>query len=55
MSEQQNRNRRTTKEQSVAEAAGAEDARKRSPLADRCKAVSRWIDDDDDAFCRGID
>jgi hypothetical protein len=55
MSEQQNRNRRSTREESVVSVAGSEDARKRSALDDRCKAVRRWIDDDDDACCRGID
>jgi hypothetical protein len=55
MSEQQNRNRRTTKEQSAIQSAGAEEARKGTALDDRCKAVERWIGQDDDACCRGID
>jgi hypothetical protein len=55
MSEQQNRNRRTTTEQLNVSMAGVQDARKQSALDDRCKAVRRWIDEDDDACCRGID
>jgi hypothetical protein len=55
MSEQQNRNRRTTKEQSAMQSAGVEEARKGTALDDRCKAVERWIGQDDDACCRGID
>jgi hypothetical protein len=56
MSEQQNRNRRNTKEQTAVLPAVAETARKRSALDDRCKAVSRWIEEDDEGACyRGID
>jgi hypothetical protein len=56
MTEQQNRNRRQTREETAAvKLAGAEDARKRSALDDRCRAVRRWIDEDDDSCCRGID
>jgi hypothetical protein len=54
MTEQQNRNTRNTKEQTAVQTSGADDKR-RSVLDDRCKAVSRWIEEDDDACCRGID
>jgi len=32
-----------------------DDARTRKIVAERHAAVRRWIDDDDDAACRGID
>jgi hypothetical protein len=55
MTEQQNRNTRSTKEQPAVQAAGADDTRRRSVLDDRCKAVSRWIEEDDTACHRSID
>jgi hypothetical protein len=33
----------------------AEDARAEKAVDDRLAAVRRWIDEDDDACCRGID
>jgi hypothetical protein len=55
MSEQQNRDRQNTKEQPAIPTAGVQEARKRSALDDRCKAVSRWIEEDEEACYRGID
>jgi hypothetical protein len=55
MTEQQTRNRRQNADSSQRQVAGASDARARKAHDDRCEAVRRWIDDDDDSCCRGID
>jgi len=55
MSEQQTHQQRQTRDTSPLPIAGARDVRARKPLEDRCEAVRRWIDEDDDACCRGID
>jgi hypothetical protein len=55
MSEQQNRSRRRTREQSTVPASGADDVRARKAIDDRWQAVKRWINEDDDSCCRGID
>jgi hypothetical protein len=46
--------RRNTLEQPIVHGTH-DDRREHSALVDRCQAVRRWIDDDDDAVCRGID
>jgi hypothetical protein len=53
MSEKQTPRRRT-REQPIVPGAH-DDRREHSALVDRWQAVRRWIEDDDDAACRGID
>jgi hypothetical protein len=55
MTEQQNRKVRRTREEPLSQSAGAVDARSRKAVEDRNAAVRRWIDEDDDSCCRGID
>ena len=53
MTEQQRQPRRT-RETSQLQTITGDDVRRKA-LDDRNAAVRRWIDDDDDACCRGID
>jgi hypothetical protein len=46
------RNKRSTGGSSFED---AEDSRARKAMDERWQAVRRWIDDDDDDACRGID
>jgi hypothetical protein len=55
MTEQPNRNRRRTRDESTTKGPGADDARARKALDERWEAVRRWIAEDDDSCCRGID
>jgi hypothetical protein len=55
MAEQQNPPRRRTREHATLQASGPDDARARKAIDDRWQAVRRWISEDDDSCCRGID
>jgi len=56
MTEQQNRHqRRQTRDTSPVHGAGPDDVRARKAADERNAAVRRWIDEDDDSCCRGID
>jgi hypothetical protein len=54
MRESTNRETRPNREQPTSPGADGGD-RKRSSHQDRRDAIRRWIDDDDDSACRGID
>ena len=51
-SQQRNRRRLTYEGLTQQE---SEASRKAKPIDERVAAVRRWIDDDDDSACRGID
>ena len=53
MTEQQTRQHRLTRETSPLPVVN--DNRPRRAIDDRAEAVKRWIGEDDDACCRGID
>jgi len=55
MSDQQNRQRRPSREEPTMQASGGEDTRARKALDERWQAVRRWISEDDESCCRGID
>ena len=52
MTEQQNRHLRLTTETSLTV---VNDNRPRKAVDERVEAVKRWIGEDDDSCCRGID
>jgi hypothetical protein len=51
----QRQNRRTKRSTGGPGFPDGEDSRARKAIDERCQAVRRWIDDDDDDACRGID
>lgn len=55
MRESTERQRRKTFFQSLSYQGTGDGARMRKAMSERCAAVKRWIDDDDDSVCRGID
>jgi hypothetical protein len=55
MTEQQSSHRPKPRETLTHRIQGVDDVRAKKALDDRCKAVTRWIGEDDDSCCRGID
>ena len=55
MRESSERQQRKTLFQSLSYQGTQDGARMRKAMSERCAAVRRWIDDDDDPACRGID